>query len=67
MIIYIIFIEVICKECGVDQAMKFLDEMRNKGCKFDVVIYNVFINGICKEGRLDEVIKFLNSMFFFGC
>jgi len=64
---YTSLIDAACREGGVEQAMKFLHEMRSKGCEPDLVTYSALINGMCNEGRLDDAIVFLNSMPSFGC
>nr|POE98340.1 pentatricopeptide repeat-containing protein [Quercus suber] len=59
---YSILIEGLCKNGErLDEALKLLNSMKERGQCPDVITYNALLNGFCKFGRVDEAYGLLET------
>jgi pentatricopeptide repeat protein len=49
-----ILIRGFCVAGEIDEAFRFLNDMRNFGCYPDIVTYNTLIHGLCRINEVDR-------------
>jgi pentatricopeptide repeat protein len=67
MITYNAFINGLCKEGRLQQALGMLDVLVQTGHQPNEITYNTLINGICKVGNLEKAKELLQEMLEKDC
>ncbi|KAL0301954.1 UNVERIFIED_CONTAM: Pentatricopeptide repeat-containing protein, mitochondrial [Sesamum radiatum] len=57
----------LCKRGDVDEAKRFLEDMRRKGKPGNAVTYALLMEGLCASGNLKEAKKMMFDMEYQGC
>lgn len=52
----------LCIAGEIDEAFKFLNDMRNFGCSPDIVSYSTLIHGLCKINEVDQARDLLKEV-----
>ncbi|CAN7047199.1 unnamed protein product [Brassica oleracea var. botrytis] len=63
---YSMFVDSLCKEGSLEDALNLFNEMETKGIKVDVITYNTLIGSFCKAGRWDDGAQLLRDMITRG-
>ncbi|KAF3456080.1 hypothetical protein FNV43_RR00723 [Rhamnella rubrinervis] len=57
-----ILINGFCKECRIEKALGFLQEMANEGFRPDWFTYTTLVNGLCKTGHVKHALEIMDVM-----
>ncbi|CAN4110210.1 unnamed protein product [Withania somnifera] len=63
---YSILMATYCEDGRMENAMKFWEEMVDKGVKRDIVAYNTIIGGFCKVGEVERAEDVFRDMIVNG-